>query len=125
MLAEWTALTIVTFAPPRLSVPPLPKPTVWTPWPFSHSETSWMQCTFAPSFPASRAASEAWSPWAWVRRIWVAPATASSSRSAWEHRVAGQPGVDKEDGVLDFDPKAGMAKPGDFHACVPSECRLK
>jgi hypothetical protein len=37
-----------------------------------------------------------------------------------EHRVAGEPGVDEEDGLFDLDAKAGMAKPGDLHCGLPS-----
>src|SRR6056297_1405605 len=35
------------------------------------------------------------------------------------HRVAGHPGVDEDNGVLDLDPEARMAEPGDFHVFPP------
>ncbi len=35
-----------------------------------------------------------------------------------EHRIAGQPGIDQEHGLFDFDAKAGMAEPGDLHGSL-------
>ncbi len=114
MLEEWTALTIVTFAPFSISEPPLPKPTVsQRSLAFIHSDTSWMQWTLIPSFPASRAASEGMSPWAWVRRIWVAPEIASSSRPAGKGG-SGQQGVDEKGPRIRFRCECRNGKPGDL-----------